>query len=159
MAVLKIVKYGDPILRKRCFIVTDFDSLPKLVDDMFDTMYEKDGIGLAANQVGVDMNLMIIDVTHTDEADEPFVFINGKITKSWGEDIFEEGCLSLPEVRLEIKRPEFIRFQYQTMDGEKKESEYSGLLSRAIQHEYDHLNGVFIIDKVSSLARMQVKSN
>jgi peptide deformylase len=83
--------------------------------------------------------------------------INGEIIDSWGESIFEEGCLSIPEVRLEVKRPEFIKLKYQTIDGDKKQDEFSGLLGRAIQHEIDHLNGVFIIDRVSPLVRMQVK--
>ncbi len=157
MALMKVIKYGDPILRKKCVNVKDFSALPELVDDMFATMYEEEGIGLAANQVGVDMNLMIIDVSHTEETDETNIFINGEVTDSWGESVFEEGCLSIPEVRLEVKRPEFIKFKYQTMTGEEKEEEFSGLLGRAIQHESDHLNGIFIVDRVSSLVRMQVK--
>ncbi len=155
--VMDVVKYGDPVLRKKCAEVTDFDSLPELIDNMFDTMYEEEGIGLAANQIGLDVNLMIIDVTHTDEAEEALVFVNGKITDSWGESIIEEGCLSIPEVRLEVKRSEFIKFKYKTMGGEEKEEEFSGLLSRAIQHENDHLNGIFIIDRVSPMVRLQVK--
>lgn len=158
MAVLDIVKYGNPILRKKCASVKDFSKIPSLIQDMFDTMYEEEGIGLAANQVGVDLNLMIIDVTHTEETDEPKIFVNGEITASWGESVFEEGCLSIPEVRLEIKRPEFIRFKYQDLEGKQHEEQFSGLLGRAIQHENDHLNGVFIIDRVSQLTKMQVKN-
>lgn len=157
MAVLKVVKYGDPILRKKCSEVTHFDTISKVVDDMFDTMYEEEGIGLAANQVGFDMNLMIIDVTHTDESDEAQVFINGEITGSWGESVLDEGCLSIPEIRLDVKRPEFVRFKYRTMEGDEKEEEFSGLLARAIQHEYDHLNGILVIDHVSSMIRLQLK--
>ena len=157
MALMDVVKYGDPILRKKCSTVTDFSKLDILVDDMFDTMYEEEGIGLAANQVGIDMNLMVIDVSHTEETDETNVFVNGEITDSWGESVFEEGCLSIPEVRLEVKRPEFITFKYQDMEGNEKEEEFTGLLGRAIQHEIDHLNGVFIVDRVSSLVKMQVK--
>lgn len=157
MALMDIVQYGHPILRKKCEKVTDFDAVPKLIDDMFDTMYEEEGIGLAANQVGIDLNLMIIDVSHTEETDEIHTLINGEIIDSWGESIFEEGCLSIPEVRLEVKRPEFIKLKYQTINGDEKEDEFSGLLGRAIQHEIDHLNGVFIVDRVSPLVRMQVK--
>lgn len=157
MAIMDIVHYGHPILRKKCAKVTDFDTIPKLIDDMFDTMYEEEGIGLAANQVGIDLNLMIIDVSHTEETDEIHTFINGEIIDSWGESIFEEGCLSIPEVRLEVKRPEFIKLKYQTKNGDEKEDEFTGLLGRAIQHEIDHLNGVFIVDRVSPLVRMQVK--
>lgn len=157
MAVLDIVKYGDPILRKVCDPVSDFSNLGQLIDDMFDTMYEAEGIGLAANQVGKDMNLFIIDITHTDEADEAFVFINGEIISGKDECIFEEGCLSIPEVTLEIKRSEFIRFKYQSLDGEWHEQEFGGLFARAIQHEMDHLTGKMIIDRVNDLARLPYK--
>lgn len=157
MAVLDIVKYGDPILRKVCDPVSDFSNLGQLIDDMFDTMYEAEGIGLAANQVGEDMNLFIIDITHTDEADEAFVFINGEIIAGKDECIFEEGCLSIPEVTLEIKRFEFIQFKYQSLDGEWHEQEFGGLFARAIQHEMDHLTGKMIIDRVNDLARLPYK--
>ncbi len=157
MAILDVVHYGDPILRKTCALVTDFTALPELVDNMFDTMYEEDGIGLAANQVGVDLNLMVIDVTHTEETDVTHVFVNGKIIDSWGESTFEEGCLSIPDVRLEVARPEFIKFKYQDIDGTRHEEEISGLLGRAIQHEIDHLNGVLIIDRVSQIMRLLVQ--
>jgi len=157
MALKLVIKYGDPMLRKKCAKVTDFLKLPILVDDMFETMYEEEGIGLAANQVGVDLNLMVIDVSHTDETDDIHTFVNGEITESWGDSVYEEGCLSIPEVRLEVKRPEFIKFKYQTIDGNEKEEEFTGLLGRAIQHEIDHLNGILIIDRVSPIVRMQVK--
>lgn len=154
---MEIVHYGNPILKKVCDAVDDFNALPSLVDDMFDTMYEAEGIGLAANQVGLNMNLFIIDVTLTEETDEIFIFVNGKITESHGESWLEEGCLSIPDLRLDIKRPEFITFQYQNIDGEEKVSEFEGLIARAIQHEMDHLNGVFIIDRVSSAERLLVQ--
>ena len=96
MSVLEVVNYGDPILRKKCQPVNDFSKLPSFVEDLFDTMYEEEGIGLAANQVGVDMNLFIIDIAHTDEKEFPRIFINGEITKSYGESVFSEGCLSIP---------------------------------------------------------------
>ena len=115
MSVLEVVNYGDPILRKKCQPVSDFSKLPAFVEDMFDTMYEEEGIGLAANQVGVDMNLFIIDIAHTDEKEFPRIFINGEITKSYGESVFSEGCLSIPQVALEVTRPEKIRFKYQDM--------------------------------------------
>lgn len=157
MAVRKIVHYGDPILRKVCKPVTDFSALPGLVNDLFDTMYEAEGIGLAANQVGLDMNLFVIDANEPDVEDSRRIFINGKITRSQGESVFEEGCLSIPEVRLEIKRPELISFQYQDLDGNTIEEEFSELLGRAIQHEMDHLNGIFIIDRVSTAQRLVIQ--
>jgi len=154
MAVLDVVHYGDPILRKVCAPVKDFSGLLDIVEDMFDTMYEEEGIGLAANQVGFDMNLFILDVTHTEEAEEEMIFINGEITESWGESSYEEGCLSIPEVRLEVVRPEFIKIRYQNIDGEQVEEEFGGLSARAIQHELDHLTGKLIIDRVSSLQKV-----
>ena len=123
---------------------------------MFDTMYEEEGIGLAANQVGVDLNLFIIDISHTDDNEYPRIFINGEITSSQGESIFSEGCLSIPEVALEVTRPEVISFKYQDINEKWHEEEFDGLLARAIQHEIDHLNGVLIIDLVSEMQRLKV---
>ena len=156
MSVLEVVNYGNPILRKRCKQVTDFSRLSDFIDDMFDTMYEEEGIGLAANQVGVDLNLFIIDISHTDDNEYPRIFINGEITSSQGESIFSEGCLSIPEVALEVTRPEVISFKYQDINEKWHEEELDGLLARAIQHEIDHLNGVLIIDLVSEMQRLKV---
>ena len=103
MSVLDVVNYGDPILRKKCKQVKDFSKLASLIEDMFDTMYEEEGIGLAANQVGVDMNMFIIDIAHTDENEFPRIFINGTITKLEGESTFSEGCLSIPQVAYSLK--------------------------------------------------------
>ncbi|MEA1882819.1 MAG: peptide deformylase [Candidatus Marinimicrobia bacterium] len=157
MALREIVHYGDPILRKVCQSVKDFSKLPELIDDMFDTMYEESGIGLAANQIGVDLNLFIIDITDIEEDESIHVFINSKILDSKGESWFEEGCLSIPDVRLEVKRPEFITLKYQDENGEDHVEEFSGLLARAIQHEVDHLNGIFIIDRVSQTTKLTVE--
>ena len=157
MAVLDIDHYGDPILRKECEPVNNYKILPEIIEDMFDTMYEEEGIGLAANQVGIDMNLMIIDVSHTDEADDANIFVNGEIIESFGSSEMEEGCLSIPEVRLPVKRPDKIRFKYELPDGSENIDDFSGLLGRAIQHEMDHLKGVFIIDRVSPLLAIKYK--
>ena len=157
MAILDVVHYGDPILRKECKPVTDYKILPEIIENMFDTMYEEDGIGLAANQVGIDLNVMIIDVSHTDEAEDANIFVNGEIIDSFGLSEMEEGCLSIPEVRLLIKRPEKIRFKYQLPDGSKHIDEFGGLFGRVIQHEMDHLKGVFIIDRVNPLLAIKYK--
>ena len=157
MSVLEVVNYGDPILRKKCKQVTDFSNLTSLIEDMFDTMYEEEGIGLAANQVGVDMNLFIIDIAHTDENEFPRIFINGAITKLEGESTFSEGCLSIPQVALEVIRPETILFKYQDINQKWHEEKFDGLLSRAIQHEMDHLNGVLIIDLVDEIQKAKVQ--
>ena len=157
MALMEVVHYGDPILRKKCKPVEDYKKLSGLIDDMFDTMYEENGIGLAANQVGVDLNLFIIDISDIEEEGESIhVFINGEIIESSGESWFEEGCLSIPDVRLDVKRPETITFKYQDESGHEYTKEISGLLARAIQHEVDHLNGVFIVDRVTTTTKMTV---
>jgi len=157
MALMEVVHYGDPILRKVCKPVKDFTNLSSLIDDMFDTMYEENGIGLAANQVGIDMNLFIIDISDIDEEGESIhIFVNGEIINSSGESWFEEGCLSIPDVRLDVKRPEFIKFKYQDETGREHTKNIDGLLARAIQHEIDHLNGIFIVDRVSSAVKMSV---
>lgn len=157
MALMEVVHYGDPILRKKCKPVEDYKKLSGLIDDMFDTMYEENGIGLAANQVGVDLNLFIIDISDIEEEGESIhVFINGEIIESSGESWFEEGCLSIPDVRLDVKRPETITFKYQDESGHEHTKEISGLLARAIQHEVDHLNGVFIVDRVTTTTKMTV---
>jgi peptide deformylase len=156
MAVLEVVKYGNPILRKKCSMVTDFSKLSDFIDNMFYTMYEEEGIGLAANQVGVGMNLFVIDISHTDENEFPRIFVNGEIISSDDESIFSEGCLSIPQVALEVKRPENIVFKYQDIREKWHEEEFDGLLARAIQHEIDHLNSVLIIDLVSEMQRVRV---
>tara|TARA_Y100000780_G_scaffold231230_1_gene256015 strand:+ start:550 stop:1092 length:543 start_codon:yes stop_codon:yes gene_type:complete len=160
MAVREVVHYGDPILRKVCKPVKDFKKLSSLIDDMFDTMYEESGVGLAANQIGVDLNLFIIDISGIEEETESVhIFINGEIMESSGESWFEEGCLSIPDVRLEVKRPEFIQFKYQDENGTEHIEEMRGLLARAIQHEMDHLKGVFIVDRVTKTVKMTVEND
>jgi peptide deformylase len=159
MAVKKIVHYGDPILRKKCDSLKDFSNIEDLLNDMFDSMYEAEGIGLAANQIGLNMNLFIIDVTHTEEAENPHVFINSEIISKYGdESLFQEGCLSLPGISLDVLRPEKVTLKYQTPDEEWHEDEFDGLLSRAIQHETDHLNGIYIIDRVSEIEKIQYQT-
>ncbi|MCS5624438.1 MAG: peptide deformylase [Candidatus Marinimicrobia bacterium] len=160
MAVREVVHYGDPILRKVCKPVKDFKKLSSLIDDMFDTMYEESGVGLAANQIGVDLNLFIIDISGIEEETESVhIFINGEIMESSGESWFEEGCLSIPNIRLEVKRPEFIQFKYQDENETEHIEEMGGLLARAIQHEIDHLKGVFIVDRVTKTVKMTVEND
>jgi len=159
MAVRDILKYGNPFLRTRCRNVDDFIKVSNLVEDMFDTMYEEDGIGLAANQIGEDLNLFVIDINHTDETEQPRIFINSNILEKKGECISVEGCLSIPGIQVELKRSEFITLQYYSLEGSQKKKEFNGLLARAIQHEMDHLNGIFIVDRLSDLVKMQYKKD
>ena len=160
MSVLNVVHYGNPILRKVCEPVIDFLNIDSIVNDMFDSMYEAEGIGLAANQVGIDLNLFIIDITHTEEEEDTHVFINSSIIETSGdEDLFQEGCLSLPGIALDVSRPEKVKLRYQTMDEQWHEDEFDGLLARAIQHEMDHLNGIFIVDRVSEIERIKYQAD
>ena len=156
MAAMEVVHYGDPILRKKCSPVTDLEKIEALINNMFDTMYEENGLGLAANQVGVDLNLFIIDISSFEDDEKTHVFINGEIVGSSGESWFEEGCLSIPDVRLNIKRPYTIQFNFQDVLGKEHLEEFDGLMARAIQHEVDHLNGIFIVDRVSQTTKMSV---
>ena len=146
--ILSIVKYGDPILRKKVEDVTDFTPLPHMTDQMFNTMYEEHGIGLAANQVGWSLNLLVLDTSNLedDEDSEPYIFINSKIINTEGEIIFEEGCLSVPDIRADINRPETITLRYQDLDQNFHENIFTGIVSRVIQHELDHLQGKLFID-------------
>ena len=156
--ILPILKYGDPILRKKAELVTDFLSLPKMAEQMFDAMYEERGIGLAANQVGWCINLLVMDTSNMEgeEDSHPYIFINSEIIKTEGSVVIEEGCLSVPEIRAEIKRPETIILRYQGFDENYQEETFTGLLSRVIQHELDHLKGKFFVDYLSPAKRMLI---
>lgn len=162
MAALPVVKYGDPILRKKVEPVNlkQIENLMGLIDNMFDTMYEEEGIGLAANQVGKDMNLMVIDVTHLEEYEhfEPMVLINTEIFDKEGSIEIEEGCLSIPEIRAKITRAEKIHIKYYDEAGNYKDEKISGMLCRVILHEIDHLNGKFFTDYLSPVKRKLVNS-
>ncbi|MFC1543474.1 peptide deformylase [Candidatus Neomarinimicrobiota bacterium] len=153
MAHLPIVKYGDALLRKKMAAVFDIQTVQGLLDDMFDTMYEESGMGLAANQVGLDLNFAIIDITPEEADESPRIIINPEILESSGNDDQEEGCLSIPEIRATISRPETVLLRYQDLTGETHQERFNGLLARVIQHEVDHLNGVFYIDHLTPAKR------
>jgi len=159
MAVRHIVHYGGSILREKCKDVFPDEDLSNLIKDMMDSMYEAEGIGLAANQVGVNKNLFVVDISHVDENETPRVFINGKIENSQGKSEYSEGCLSLPGIKFDITRPKIISFSFQDIDRKKKIEEFDGLLARAIQHEVDHLNGILIIDRVKKAAKIPYLKN
>ena len=155
---LPILKYGNPLLRKKVKPVLDFHVLPHFVEQMFLSMYEERGIGLAANQVGKSINLIIVDVNNIDgeEISKKYIFINTKIIKTEGSTVFEEGCLSVPDIRAEIERPESITIQYQDLEERIHKKNFSGIISRVIQHELDHLDGKYFVDYLSPSKRMVI---
>lgn len=146
---LAITTYGMDILRKKTAQVNDLDTdLIMLVENMFFTMHNADGIGLAAPQVDKDLQLCVIDVSVVDEYKDikPITLINPVILETHGEEPREEGCLSIPDVRGIVTRPETIHLKYNDFDMNEKELTAGGLLARVIQHEIDHLNGVLFVD-------------
>lgn len=156
--VMPLTHYGMDILRKKTTRLEKYDeSLDQLVEDMFETMYDANGIGLAANQVGVDLALATIDISEADESIEPFVIINPEIIESEGAEMMEEGCLSIPGIHENVKRAEYIKVRYMTRENKIIEREAEGLHARVIQHETDHLNGTFFVDRVSPVKRRFLK--
>jgi peptide deformylase len=155
MALLPIVILPDPLLRKPSAPVERVDDeLRALADNMLETMYEAPGVGLAAVQVGVPRRLIVADAAGKDEERRPLVLINPEIL-ALGADmrVHEEGCLSIPDVRVEIERPASLKVRYLDRDGKPQELDAEGLLATVIQHEVDHLNGRLIIDFMSRLKR------
>jgi len=158
MSNLRVIKYGNPILRmKASKVVSIDDNLHQLVKDMIEIMREDKGIGLAAPQVAQSLALLVIEMDLIKEGSEPDVFLNPEILSSEGESVLEEGCLSLPDIREEVVRPEIITIRYQNLEGEIIEKKIDGLLARVLQHEIDHLNGVLFIDRLSSLKKQMLK--
>ena len=158
MAVRDILILPDKRLRLLSKPVAKIDAATKqLVEDMFDTMYDAPGIGLAAIQIGEPRRIVTMDLAKKDEPKEPQVFINPELlSKSGDNNTHEEGCLSIPEYYEEVKRPAAVRFRYLDLDGEQHEIDAEGLLATCIQHEIDHLDGVLFIDHISKLKRDRV---
>lgn len=161
--ILPIVAYGDPVLRKEGAVVEpDNEELRTLIDSMWETMYQANGVGLAAPQVGKSLNLFIIDTgMFDDEQTEKLkqVFINAEIIDEFGELWeFEEGCLSIPHIRENVKRYSNILLRYQDEQFNTFEKEFSGLTARVIQHEYDHCKGILFVDHLSDLKKRLLKN-
>lgn len=169
--ILPIVAYGDPVLKKEATdIPADYPKLDNLLDNMFETMYNAYGVGLAAPQIGLPIRMFIVDTTpFSDDEDlseeeqkslEGFkrVFINAKITKEEGEEwAFNEGCLSIPDVREDVFRKPTITIEYLDENFKAHTEVFDGLVARVIQHEYDHIEGVLFTDKLSSLKKRLIK--
>ena len=158
MAVRDILIIPDKRLRLKSEPVTTIDKRVRaLVDDMFETMYEAPGIGLAAIQIGVTQRVVTMDLAKKDEPKQPKVYLNPEIV--WRSDekaTYEEGCLSIPEYYEEVERPARVKVRYLDLDGQPQEVEADGLLATCLQHEIDHTNGVLFIDHISRLKRSLV---
>jgi peptide deformylase len=152
--ILKIVKYPEPVLQQPGEPVTEFDDkLRSFVDDMFETMYASQGIGLAAQQVGVAKRVTVIDLSQGKDAEQKLTLINPEIISSEGKMYEEEGCLSFPDIREKVSRAAKVRIRAQDVKGEWFEMDGEELLSRCFQHEIDHLDGVLFIFRMSALKR------
>jgi len=156
MAKLKILEFPDPRLRTRATPVQAVDdALRRLIGDMFETMYDAPGIGLAATQVDVHKRLLVADVS-TDKS-EPYVLINPEILEKDGVTVTDEGCLSVPGYYEPVERAEHIRVRFLDRDGVEQEMETDGLLAVCIQHEIDHLDGKLFVDYLSEAKRLRIR--
>lgn len=172
--ILPIVQYGNPVLRQQCRPIDKVDAkIEELAKDMLETMVAANGVGLAAPQVGIDLQLAVIDVSHDPECISflkvngkhaeladimPLVFINPTLEYGQEKEIDFEGCLSIEGIRYEVRRPATVRATLGQLDGSTIILETDGLLSRALQHEIDHLNGILFVDRLSAVGKVSVKN-
>lgn len=160
MALLEIKRLGCPVLRKQTAPVDSFDdALEQLVEDMFETMVAAEGIGLAAPQVGVGLQLAVLDVSPMDPKAGPQVLINPQIESSEGEAVGEEGCLSLPGVAGDIKRATQVRVRALDRTGAAQTLDFRDIEARVAQHEIDHLSGILVTDRFSTIRRNLLRSS
>jgi peptide deformylase len=161
--ILPIVAYGDPVLKKRASDISKkYPKLEELISDMYETMQASHGVGLAAPQIGLSIRLFVIDASaFEDEEVKDFreVFINPVIVEEEGPLWkFNEGCLSIPTIREDVQRKKVLRIEYYDENWNHKKETYTGLAARIIQHEYDHIEGVLFIDRISPLRKRLIKS-
>jgi len=157
--IYPIVKFGNPVLETRAQDVTEFgDELKKLVDDMFESMYEAKRVGLAAPQIGISKRLAVIDVTFKEDPNAKLVLANPEIIHTEGKQTQSEGCLSIPDFRENVTRPKIVTVRAQDINGKWYEKTAEDLLARAFLHETDHLNGKLYISHISALKRDLMKS-
>lgn len=171
--IRKIVRYPEPVLRAKCRAVAEVTpEIRTLAADMLDTMREANGVGLAAPQIGVDLQVAVIDVSHNPDCitfmkvdgetvdmvkHMPIVLLNPKLELGSDKELGEEGCLSFPRLRADIRRSCDIKVSYMDLDGKTVTVETDGLLARAFQHEIDHLNGILFIDRMNAVAKVGIK--
>jgi len=162
--IYPIVAYGNPILKREAEEIKEGEDIKDLISDMFDTMDHANGVGLAAPQINKGIRLFVIDssLMLDDESEEKGIrraFINPIILDEYGDEFsFEEGCLSIPDVRAEVIRPEKLTIEYFDENWKLKEEEFDGMTARVIQHEYDHLEGILFVDYIKGLKKRMVKS-
>jgi len=171
--VLEITQYGNPVLRKKCSKIDEVnESIHKLAEDMIETMVDAHGVGLAAPQIGKDIRMAVVDVSHDPEcisflkvngADAkmedvmPLVFINPELELDGPRETDTEGCLSIHDIQAKVRRPSIVKARLPQLDGSVIELESDGLLARALQHEVDHLNGILFVDRISPASKLSVK--
>jgi peptide deformylase len=170
--IYPIVAYGDPVLRKVTVDIDKSYDVKKLSEDMFETMYNAKGVGLAAPQIGLNVRMFVVDGRPFNEGEDmeerdkdpslidfKKVFINAEILEEDGDDWgFEEGCLSIPDVREDVYRPEFLTIRYFDEDWNEFTEEYEGLAARIIQHEYDHVDGILFTDHLNPVKKRMLKN-
>lgn len=170
--IYPIVAYGDPVLRKVTVDIDKSYDVKKLSEDMFETMYNAKGVGLAAPQIGLNLRMFVVDGRPFNEGEDmkerdkdpslidfKKIFINAEILEEDGDDwAFEEGCLSIPDVREDIYRPEYVTIRYFDADWNEHTEEYEGLAARIIQHEYDHIDGILFTDHLNPVRKRMLKN-
>jgi len=160
VALLPIYTYNHPVLRKKARLIKrPSEDLSELAGNMLESMHRANGIGLAANQIGSLQRIIVVDINGTDGVDtfEPLVMVNPEMVDNEGQWAIEEGCLSIPELRHEVQRPEKVHIRFRDLSYDLREIEAYGLLGRVILHEIDHLNGVLFIDHINVLKRKLLK--
>lgn len=170
--IYPIVAYGDPVLRKVAVDIDKSFDVKKLSEDMFETMYNAKGVGLAAPQIGLNIRMFVVDGRPFNEGEDleerdkdpslvdfKKVFINAEILEEDGDDWgFEEGCLSIPDIREDVYRPEYVTIRYFDENWEEHTEEYEGLAARIIQHEYDHIDGILFTDHLNPIKKRMLKN-
>jgi peptide deformylase len=161
--IYPIVAYGDPVLRKKAIdIAPDHEGLTEIIANMWETMYESNGVGLAAPQIGKSINAFVVDATPMEDpkyGDFKRVFFNAEIIEEFGEKWeYEEGCLSIPHIRDNVKRYSDIAIRYWDENFVEHEEEFSGMPARVIQHEFDHIKGILFVDHLSELRKRLLKN-
>ena len=171
--ILEITQFGNPVLRKKCRAIEQVDdALLEFAQNMIETMVDAEGVGLAAPQVNEDIRMAVVDVSHDPECVSflkvngedakmedvmPLVFINPKLELDGPKESESEGCLSIHDIRANVRRPTMVQATLPQLDGSVIELETDGLLARAIQHEVDHLNGILFVDRISAAAKVSIK--